>query len=65
MLLITPCAILGGRYWTIALTGVGIVLGLLLFGERVMSTVGTHLTLVTPSRGYCIELGAVCIASTS
>lgn len=45
------------EYWVIAVTGVGIIIGLLLFGERVMATVGTHLTLVTPSRGYCIELG--------
>ena len=43
-------------YWILAYGGVGISLGLVLFGRRVIETMGTKLTKVTPSRGFCIEI---------
>ncbi|KAJ6639064.1 Sodium-dependent phosphate transporter 2 [Pseudolycoriella hygida] len=38
--------------------GVGIVLGCWVFGERVIETVGTNLTKITPVTGFVIENGA-------
>eukprot|EP00128_Syssomonas_multiformis_P004378 Colp12_sorted_trinity150504_noHs@7351 len=45
-------------YWLLALGGVGIVLGLWVWGRRVIETVGSDLTAMTPSRGFSIEIGA-------
>jgi len=45
------------EWWILALGGVGIVVGLSTYGYRVIKTVGTKLTKVTPSRGFNIELG--------
>jgi len=44
--------------WILALGGGGIVLGLSTLGYRVMRTIGTKITELTPSRGFCAELGA-------
>jgi PiT family inorganic phosphate transporter len=44
--------------WILALGGVGIVLGLATMGYRVMRTIGTKITELTPSRGFCAELAA-------
>ena len=44
--------------WILLLGGVGIVLGLITLGYRVMLTVGTKITELTPSRGFCAELAA-------
>ncbi|MCH9673321.1 MAG: inorganic phosphate transporter [Gammaproteobacteria bacterium] len=38
--------------------GVGIVLGLVTYGHRVMATVGTRITELTPSRGFAATLAA-------
>merc|ERR1711953_143924 len=43
-------------YWILAYGGIGISLGLVFFGRRVIETMGTKLTKVTPSRGFCIEI---------
>ncbi len=45
-------------FWVLALGGVGIVLGLATFGYRVMHTVGTKITQITPSRGVAASLSA-------
>jgi PiT family inorganic phosphate transporter len=44
--------------WILALGGAGIVVGLATMGYRVMKTIGTGITQLTPSRGYCATLAA-------
>ncbi|MEE2912720.1 MAG: inorganic phosphate transporter, partial [Planctomycetota bacterium] len=44
--------------WALALGGGGIVVGLAMYGWRVMETVGKRITELTPSRGFCAEFGA-------
>ena len=44
--------------WILMLGGGGIVLGLGTMGYRVMRTIGTKITELTPSRGFCAELAA-------
>lgn len=44
--------------WILALGGVGIVIGLATMGYRVMQTIGTKITELTPTRGYCATLAA-------
>jgi PiT family inorganic phosphate transporter len=44
--------------WMLAIGGVGIVIGLATWGYRVMETIGTKITELTPSRGFAAELGA-------
>ena len=44
--------------WILLLGGVGIVTGLAMYGYRVMKTIGTHITELTPSSGFAAELAA-------
>lgn len=44
--------------WVLAYGGVGIVLGLLLYGYKVMKSIGYKLTMMSPSRGASAELSA-------
>lgn len=44
--------------WILILGGAGIVVGLATMGYRVMKTIGTRITELTPSRGYCATLAA-------
>jgi PiT family inorganic phosphate transporter len=44
--------------WVLFLGGVGIVIGLATYGRRVIMTVGTQITQLTPSRGFSAELAA-------
>ena len=44
--------------WILFLGGVGIVAGLAIYGYRVMQTIGTHITELTPSSGFAAELAA-------
>ena len=44
--------------WILLLGGGGIVVGLATMGYRVMKTIGTKITELTPSRGFCAELAA-------
>ncbi|MGL4205950.1 MAG: inorganic phosphate transporter [Aeromonadaceae bacterium] len=43
-------------WWVLPLGAVGIVLGLAIMGHRVMATVGTGITHLTPSRGFAAQL---------
>ncbi len=45
-------------WWILPVGGIGIVLGLALFGRRVMTTIGDKITHLTPSRGFAAELAA-------
>ncbi|MBB1271413.1 inorganic phosphate transporter [Psychromonas sp. SR45-3] len=45
-------------WWILPLGGIGIVLGLAIFGKRVMATIGNGITHLTPSRGFAAELAA-------
>ena len=52
--------------WILLIGASGIVIGLVMLGYRVMKTVGTAITELTPSRGFAAELaaaGTVVIAS--
>jgi PiT family inorganic phosphate transporter len=44
--------------WILVLGGVGIVVGLGTMGYKVMQTIGTQITELTPSRGFCATLAA-------
>jgi inorganic phosphate transporter, PiT family len=45
-------------FWILAIGGTGIVLGLATFGYKVMMTVGTKITEITPSRGVAADIAA-------
>ncbi|MCE9677659.1 inorganic phosphate transporter [Shewanella sp. AS1] len=45
-------------WWILPLGAVGIVMGLAIFGKRVMQTIGKNITHLTPSRGFAAELAA-------
>ncbi|MDH3348798.1 MAG: inorganic phosphate transporter [Desulfobulbaceae bacterium] len=44
--------------WILSLGGIGIVLGLATYGYKVMSTVGSDITEITPSRGVAADIAA-------
>jgi len=45
-------------FWILVMGGIGIVAGLVTMGYRVMQTIGTRITQLTPSRGFCATLAA-------
>lgn len=44
--------------WVLLLGGVGIVVGLVTYGHRVIATIGSNITELTPSRGFAATLAA-------
>ena len=44
--------------WLLALGGAGIVIGLATWGWRVIETIGSKITELTPTRGFAAEFGA-------
>jgi PiT family inorganic phosphate transporter len=44
--------------WILLLGAVGIVAGLMMYGHKVIATVGSGITDLTPSRGFCCNLAA-------
>lgn len=44
--------------WILLLGGSGIVAGLIMLGYRVIATIGTKITQLTPTRGFAAELAA-------
>ena len=44
--------------WVLLLGAAGIVVGLATWGYKVMATIGSHITELTPSRGFAAELAA-------
>lgn len=56
----------GVPVWVLLLGAVGIVIGLATYGYRVIKTIGTKITDLTPSRGFAAEFGgATTIVSAS
>jgi len=45
-------------WWVLVLGGAGIVVGLVTYGHKVIATVGTRITELTPSRGFAATLAA-------
>jgi phosphate/sulfate permease len=44
--------------WLLALGGIGITVGCLTWGRRVMKTVGSRITSLTNTRGFSVDFGA-------
>jgi len=44
--------------WILLLGGGGIVVGLVMYGHKVIATIGTNITELTPSRGFAATLAA-------
>ena len=44
--------------WLLAFGGLGIVIGLVTYGWRIIETIGKHITELSPTRGFCAEFGA-------
>lgn len=51
--------------WILVVGGGGIVVGLATMGYKVMKTIGTRITELTPSRGYCATLAAATVVLAS
>merc|ERR1711918_328034 len=48
----------GYRYLILGLGGIGIGVGLCLYGSQILRAIGVKLAVITPSRGFCIEMGS-------
>tara|TARA_Y100000389_G_scaffold88546_1_gene84978 strand:- start:481 stop:2037 length:1557 start_codon:yes stop_codon:yes gene_type:complete len=48
-------------YWILGLGGIGISIGLLLYGYKIIEAIGIKLCKITPSRGAIIELSAALV----
>jgi len=48
-------------YWILSLGGIGISLGLILYGYKIIQVMGIKLCKITPSRGAIIELSAALV----
>lgn len=47
--------------WILAMGGAGIVVGLATYGHTIIRAIGVKLTKISPSRGFCIELGSATV----
>ena len=47
--------------WMLLIGGIGIVVGLATYGYKVMQTIGTKITALTPTRGYSATLAAASV----
>jgi len=48
-------------YWILGLGGIGISLGLIVYGKKIINAIGNKLCKITPSRGTCIELSSAIV----
>jgi sodium-dependent phosphate transporter len=48
-------------YWILSMGGIGIALGLIVYGKKIVHAIGNKLCKITPSRGTCIELGSALV----
>ena len=51
-------------YWILAMGGVGIGVGLIIYGKKIVHAIGDKLCKITPSRGTIIELSSALIIIT-
>ena len=51
-------------YWILSMGGIGISIGLILYGKKIIHAIGEKLCKITPSRGTCIELGSALVIIT-
>jgi len=51
-------------YWILAMGGVGISIGLALYGYKIIQAIGLKLCKITPSRGVAIELASALVIIT-
>lgn len=51
-------------FWLLSLGGIGIVLGLATYGYRVLYTIGTRITQLSPTRGVAADLAALITVMT-
>ena len=51
-------------YWILGLGGVGIAIGLLVYGKKITYAIGEKLVKITPSRGVSIELSSALVIIT-
>ena len=51
-------------YWILALGGVGIAIGLYIYGTKITYAIGEKLCKITPSRGVAIELSSALVIIT-
>ena len=49
--------------WVLALGGSGIVVGLAVYGRKIMEVIGEKITFISPSRGFCAELATALVVS--
>ena len=48
-------------YWILTIGGVGISLGLIAYGYKIIRAIGVKMCKITPSRGFSIELGSATV----
>jgi phosphate/sulfate permease len=46
-------------FWILLYGGIAMDIGIITMGHHIMAALGNRLTLMTPSRGFCIEIGAM------
>lgn len=51
-------------YWILAIGGIGISVGLAVYGYKIIQAIGVKLCKITPSRGICIELASALVIIT-
>jgi len=51
-------------YWILSIGGIGIAGGLIIYGKKIITAIGSKLCKITPSRGTCIELGSAIVIIT-
>ena len=51
-------------YWILGLGGVGIAIGLYVYGKKITYAIGEKLVKITPSRGVAIELASALVIIT-
>ncbi len=48
-------------YWILTIGGIGISLGLVAYGYKIIRAIGVKMCKITPSRGFSIELGSATV----